>query len=57
MAVNSLQAVVKEGGSGILPDPEWTQDVLEQIETLLLIGIPDFAAGTMDYLWGCCVFS
>ena len=37
---NSLQAVVKEGGSEILPDPEGTQDVLEQIENLLSIGMP-----------------
>ena len=49
--------MVKEGGSGNLPDPEWTQYVLEQIETLLLIGMPDFAAGTMDYLWGSRVLS
>ena len=48
--------MVQEGGSGILPDPEWTQDVLEQIENLLLIGMPDFAAGTMDHLWGSRVF-
>ena len=34
----SLQAVVKEGGRAVLPDPEWTQDVLEQTENLLLIG-------------------
>ena len=42
--------MVKEGGSGSLPDPEWTQDVLEQIENLLLIIMPVCAAGIMDYL-------